>query len=179
MGRSGVLGRLCAALILLTVAGPAFAGSAVKEVRSFNKIKVVFTKNAPNCDFKSTEAFERYLRKSLAKVGVQQNGGSIVEIRLEVGGIPFGMLDAQCAVEANLDFRTSLQASNIVTDNKEVRRALDQLQVFPISLYTVGAFGIDTTLYTFADGRNITKAEKKVLDMIDRLVSRFDEARRQ
>jgi len=55
---------------------------------------------------------------------------------------------------------------------------------FPVLLVSLkiggipfGAFGVDTTLYTYADGRNITKAEKKVLDMIDRLVMRFDKAR--
>lgn len=174
------IGRLCglamAGLVLLGSA-PANAVSAVQGVETYKNIEVKFTKNARKCDFQSLGPFERYLTKSLKKVGLRKTRSSIVTVSLEIGGVPFGAFETQCAVEATLHFRTMLRSDNIVTDNLAVRETVNRLQVFPISLYSVGAFGVDTTLYTYADGRNITKAEKKVLDMIDRLVTRFDKAR--
>ncbi len=174
------IGRICGlavvGIILLEVM-PANAVSAVQGVETYKNIDVKFTKNARKCDFQSLGPFERYLTNSLRKVGLRKTRSSIVTVSLEIGGIPFGAFETQCAVEATLHFRTMLRSDNIVTDSLAVRETVNRLQVFPISLYSVGAFGVDTTLYTFADGRNITKAEKKVLDMIDRLVMRFDKAR--
>lgn len=165
--------------LVLLGAVPANAMSAVQGVETYKNIEVKFTKNARKCDFQSLGPFERYLTKNLKRVGLRKTRSSIVTVSLEIGGIPFGALDTQCAVEANLHFRTMLRSDNIVTDNLAVRQTVNRLQVFPVSLYSVGAFGVDTTLYTYADGRNITKAEKKVLEMIDRLVNRFDKARHQ
>ncbi|MEM9685240.1 MAG: hypothetical protein AAF942_18355, partial [Pseudomonadota bacterium] len=149
------------AVILLFGIGsaPALATSAAKEINSYNKIEVVFTKNAKKCGFESTEPFERNLKKDLAAVGVNKNDNSVVEILLEVGGIVYGALESQCVVDVNLDFRTTLRAVNITTANEAVRQAVDRLKAFPISLYKVGAFAVSTTLYTVADGRNVTKAE--------------------
>ncbi len=173
----GCICSLAMAGIVLLDAIPANAVSAVQGVETYKNIEVKFTKNARKCDFQSLGPFERYLTNSLRKVGLRKTRSSIVTVSLEIGGIPFGAFDTQCAVEANLHFRTMLRSDNIVTDSLAVRETVNRLQVFPISLYSVGAFGVDTTLYTYADGRNITKAEKKVLDMIDRLVMRFDRAR--
>jgi len=173
----GCLCSLAMAGVVLLGAFPANAVSAVQGVETYKNIEVKFTKNARKCDFQSLGPFERYLTNSLKRVGLRKTRSSIVTVSLEVGGIPFGAFDTQCAVEATLHFRTMLRSDNIVTDSLAVRETVNRLQVFPISLYSVGAFGVDTTLYTYADGRNITKAEKKVLDMIDRLVMRFDRAR--
>jgi hypothetical protein len=38
---------------------------------------------------------------------------------------------------------------------------------------------VSTTLYTVADGRNITKAEAEVIDIIGRLVKRFEDERKK
>ena len=171
----------CAALgvaaVVAVSAQPALAESAAKEISSYNKMVVSFTKNAKKCGFESLEPFERHLREDLAAVGVKQNDDSIIEIGLEVGAINYGALDSQCAVDVSLDFRTTLTAANINTDNPLVRQAVDRLQRFPVSLYKVGAFAVSTTLYTVADGRNITKAEAEVLSIIKRLVDRFQEER--
>jgi hypothetical protein len=169
--------KLLAAALVLFAAQPALGESAAKEIRSFNKLKANFTKNAQKCGFQSLEPFERTLRKDLAAVGVQQSDASIIEIDLEIGGISYGALDTQCAIDVSLDFRTTLRASNIVTDNAALRQAIDRLQAFPVSLYEVGAFAVETTLYTVADGRNVTKAEAKMLELIGHLVQRFNDER--
>jgi hypothetical protein len=113
------IGRLCG----LAIAGfvllgpvPASAVSAVQGVETYKNIEVKFTKNARKCDFQSLGPFERYLTNSLKKVGLRKTRSSIVTVSLEIGGIPFGAFETQCAVEANLHFRTMLRSDNIVTD---------------------------------------------------------------
>jgi len=157
----------CAAMLAFT-AKPVLAESAAKEISSYSKMKVEFTKNAKKCGFESLEPFERHLRDDLAAVGVKQN---------DVGAINYGALDSQCAIDVSLDFRTTLTAANINTNNPLVRQAVDRLQAFPVSLYNVGAFAVSTTLYTVYDNRNITKAEAEVLKIIKRLVDRFQQER--
>ena len=167
------------AVSIFGLASSAWATNAVQEIRMYNKIEAEFTKNAKECDFKTIETFKDHLKASLAKVGVKQNKESIVVINLEVGGIPFGGLQTQCAVDAELVFVTLLRPENISTDNPRVQQALNRLSSFPVILYEVGAFAVDTTLYTVYENRNMTQAEKKVLEMIDRLVKRFDDARKK
>lgn len=179
MSRCPLITKIFAVALFTATAAPAMAANAPSEITGFNKIKVEFTKNATKCGFESLEPFERNLRKSLAEVGVLPNSNSIIEINLEVGGINYGAFESQCAVDVNLDFRTTLQAANINTDNSTVRRAVDRLGTFPVSLYKVGAFAVSTTLYTVYDGRNITKAEAEVIKIIYRLVKRFEEARKK
>lgn len=164
--------------LVVTAANPVFAASAAKEISGYNKIKVEFTKNAKKCGFESLEPFERHLREDLDAIGVKQNPDSIVEISLEIGAIVYGALDVQCAIDVSLDFRTTLTAANINTDNPAVRTAVDRLGAFPVSLYKVGAFAVSTTLYTVYDNRNITKAEAEVLKIIQRLVNRFEKERK-
>ena len=162
---------LMAGSLVLFAAQPAAAASAAREITGY--------KNAKECGFQGTEPLERTLRDALASIGVRQSDASIVEVLLEVGGINYGALETQCAVDVNLDFRTTLQAANIQTDNAAVRQAVDRLGAFPVSLYEVGAFAVSTTLYTVADNRNITKAEAEVLNIIKSLVQRFDEERKK
>jgi hypothetical protein len=171
--------KLLAVSLVFFAAQPALAASAAKEITSYNKLKVEFTKNAQKCGFQGLEPLERTLRDSLAAVGVRQSDASIVEVLLEVGGINYGALETQCAIDVSLAFRTTLRAANIQTDNEAVRHAVDRLGIFPVSLYEVGAFAVSTTLYTVADNRNITKAEADVLDIIKNLVQRFDEERKK
>ena len=166
--------------LAIVFASPAAqAASAAKEISAFRKMDVKFTQNAQKCGFESLEPFQRNLRKELAAVGVDENKDSIVDVALEVGGITYGAGGVQCAISLTLDFRTTLTAANIVTDNPAVRIVVDRLQVFPISLYRVGAFSVETTLYTVADGRNITKAEAKLIELIGHLVKRFDQERQK
>ncbi len=177
MSRLYWIANIIAVALLTATAAPAMAANATNEITGFKKINVEFTKNATKCGFESLEPFERNLRKSLAEVGVLPNSDSIIEINLEIGGINYGAFELQCAVDVSLDFRTTLRAANINTDNTNVRRAVDRLGAFPVSLYEVGAFAVSTTLYTVFDGRNITKAEAEVIKIIYRLVKRFEEAR--
>jgi len=170
--------KLLAASLVLLIAQPAYAESAAKEITGYYKLTVNFTKNAKKCGFESLEPFERTLRKDLDAIGVHKTDGSIIEVDLEIGAINYGALDSQCAIDVSLDFRTTLRAENIVTDNPSVRRAVDRLGAFPVSLYQVGSFAVETTLYTVADGRNVTKAEARVLDFIHHLVQRFDKQRK-
>ncbi len=179
MFRRPLISTFIAIALLAAASASALAANAPSEITGFNKIKVEFTKNAKDCGFEGLEPFERNLRKSLTEVGVLPNSNSIIEIRLEVGGINYGALSSQCAIDVSLDFRTTLRAANINTDNTTVRRAVDRLGVFPVSLYKVGAFAVSTTLYTVYDGRNITKAEAEVIKIIDRLVKRFEDARKK
>lgn len=179
MSRRPLMMIVVAVALYTAAAAPAMAANAPSEITGFNKLKVEFTKNAKECGFEGLEPFERNLRKYLAEVGVLPNSNSIIEITLEVGGINYGALASQCAIDVNLDFRTTLRAANINTDNTTVRRAVDRLGTFPVSLYKVGAFAVSTTLYTVYDGRNITMAEAEVIKIIQRLVKRFEEARKK
>jgi hypothetical protein len=172
-------GKLLAVALLFTSASPAQGASAAKEIAGYNKIKVELTKNAKKCGFESPETFEKYLRKDLEAIGLTQYSQSIVEISLEVGGVAYGALETQCAIDVNLDLRTTLTAANINTNNQAVRQAVDRLGAFPVSLYEVGAFAVSTTLYTVYDNRNITKAESEVINIIQRLVKRFEDERRK
>lgn len=168
---------LFAIALFFTIGRPALSASAAKEISGYNKIKVEFTKNAKKCAFEGKEPFERYLRKDLEEIGVLPNANSIVEINLEIGGINYGALQSQCAINVSLDFRTTLTAANISTDNPAVRQAVDRLGAFPVSLYSVGAFAVSTTVYTLYDNRNITSAEADVIKIIQRLVNRFEKER--
>lgn len=179
MMRITVCAKLLAASVVLLAAQPAFGASAAKEITGYNKLKVEYTKNAQKCGFQGLEHFERNLRDDLSAVGVRQSDASIIEVLLEIGGINYGALETQCAIDVDLDFRTTLQASNIQTDNAAVRQAVDRLGAFPVSLYEIGAFAVSTTLYTVADGRNITKAEAEVIKIIKSLVQRFEEERKK
>lgn len=174
--RFGILNLLAAGL-MLAAAAPAFGASAAKEITAYNKMTADFTKNAQKCGFDSLKTFEDYLRKDLDAIGVVQNNESIIEVHLEIGGINYGALESQCAIDVSLDFRTTLTAANINTDNGDVRRAVDRLGAFPVSLYKVGAFAVSTTLYTVYDNRNVTKAEAEVIKIIQRLVKRFADER--
>jgi len=179
MFRKLLIPKFIVIALLTAAAAPAMATNAPAEITGFNKINVKFTKNAKECGFEGLEPLERNLRRSLAEVGVLPNSNSIIEISLEVGGINYGALASQCAIDVSLDFRTTLRSANINTENTTVRRAVDRLGTFPVSLYKVGAFAVSTTLYTVYDGRNITKAEAEVIKIIDRLVKRFEDARKQ
>jgi len=178
MLRRLTLTKLIAITLFVAAASPALGASAAKEISGYYKITADFTKNAKKCGFESLEPFERYLRKDLEEVGVLPNKDSIVEVNLQIGGINYGALESQCAIDVSLDFRTTLTAANINTDNPAVRQAVDNLEAFPVSLYKVGAFAVSTTLYTVYDNRNITQAEAEVIKIIQRLVKRFAEERK-
>ena len=171
--------KLLAVSLAFLASQPALAASAATEITGYNKLKAEFTKNAQKCGFQGIDHLERVLRDNLAAIGVRQSDASIVEVMLEVGGINYGALETQCAIDVTLDFRTTLQAANIQTDNAAVRQAVDRIGIFPVSLYEVGAFAVSTTLYTVADGRNITKAEAEVISIIKSLVQRFEEERKK
>jgi hypothetical protein len=173
------IARMAAILFFVVGSSSAFAATAVKEISGFNVIKAEFTNNAQKCGFESLEPFERQLRKELEVVGIAQNSQSIIEVSLEIGGIVYGTANSQCAVNVSLDFRTTLTAANINTDNPAIRAAVDRLGAFPVSLYKVGAFAVSTTLYTVYDNRNITQAEAAILKMIHRLVTRLAEERKK
>lgn len=165
--------------MLFAVAAPplALGASTAKEITAYNKMTADFTKNAQKCGFESLATFEGYLRKNLDAIGVVQNNDSIIKVHLEIGGINYGALETQCAIDVSLDFRTTLTAANINTDNIDIRQAVDRLGAFPVSLYKAGAFAVSTTLYTVYDNRNITNAEAEVIKIIQRLVKRFADER--
>ena len=179
MSRRIIFFKLIAVILFVATTSPALCASAAKEISGYYKITADFTKNAQKCGFEGLEPFERYLRKDLEEIGVLPNDKSIVEVNLQVGGIAYGALDTQCAIDVSLDFRTTLKAANINTDNPAVREAVDRLGAFPVSLYKVGAFAVGTTLYTVFDNRNITQAEASVIKIIHRLVNRFEEERKK
>jgi hypothetical protein len=59
-------GAAAIAAIFTFAAQPVLAASAAKEISSYNKITVRFTKNAKKCGFESLKPFERSLREDLA-----------------------------------------------------------------------------------------------------------------
>jgi hypothetical protein len=163
--------------VLIFAIGPALAANAAKEIHGYGSLGVSFSKNAEACGFTSLDPFQQALRKDLSAIGVDLDGASIVSVNLQIGGVPHGAQDAQCTVDVTLNFWTVLTAANIRTDNPAVRQAVDRLGSFHVSLYRVSAFAVSPTVYTVADGRNVTQAEAEVLKVISHLVERFNEAR--
>ena len=78
-----------------------------------------------------------------------------------------------------LGFQTNLSAQNIVTDNQDVRAAIDRLKTFPVTLWQALHFGV-VTLTEEGDPKESggsPNARNAALKGIDVLVDRFDNVR--
>jgi hypothetical protein len=65
-----------------------------------------------------------------------------------------------------------LRADNIVTDNERTRRIVDRLGQIPIIVYQIGMFGVQSMQQPAAGGES-KDAQKAVIDMIDKMVTRL------
>ncbi len=167
-----------AVLTLLALAVPAtgFAQSVPQEIRDVREITVTFSENAHKCNLTDGKMIAERVRDRLIEIGIPQRQNSDVFVVLGVSGVKFGMLGGNCATNAQLTFQTILRAENIVTDDPEVRAAIDRLGQFPVVLWERGIFGVQPQTQPSAGGPSVTSRDA-VLKAIDDMVATFAEAR--
>ena len=158
-------------------AGAVAQTSVPEEIRAYKTINVSFSKGATECNLEDPAAYEERLREKLAGIGVTQSDDSILVASLGVSGQKFGLIGGHCVSLVELSFLTALSKDNIVTDNPNVRQAVDRLGVFPITLYKNGMFAVQSQSQPDAGGETTTSKEA-ALKMIDALVERLDSARK-
>ena len=163
-------------LLALAVPATAFAQSVPKEIRDYKSIRVGFSQNAHNCNLTEAEVFATHLAQRLAEIGIPQNDNSDVFVVIGISGVKFGMLGGNCATNTQLTFQTVLMAANIVTNDPEVRAAIDRLGQFPVVLYERAMFGVQPQTQPSAGGPSTTSRDAS-LGMLDKMVAGLAEAR--
>ena len=162
-------------LILACCAAPAGAlaqTSAPDVIRAYRAIDVTYSQGATDCNLEHNAAYTERLGEKLGAIGVHQRDDSSLYANLGVSGEKFGLLGARCVTLVELVFATSLSKDNIVTDNANIREAVDQLGAFSIVLYENGRFSVQPQEQPAAGGKSVTSM-KSALEMIDQLVARF------
>jgi hypothetical protein len=137
---------------------------------------VSFSEGARKCNLEDAAAYEARLSEQLADIGIPQNDQSLLVATLGVSGKRFGIIGGHCVSMVELKFNAALSKENIVTDNQNVRQAVDKLGVFPITLYSNGMFGVQPQSEPSAGGPT-TQSKEAILGMIDDLVARLKEKR--
>ena len=165
-----------AALIAL-FATSAQATNLPKEVWAFRDVTVSFSKNAGNCNITDPDVYANRLREGLGGIGIKENPDVALVAHLAISANGIGPLNTQCTSQVNMSFQTVLRADNIVTDNERQRRIVDRLGVIPITVYQIGMFGVQSMSEPTAGGKSM-KAHEAVLQMIDKMIVRFGEARK-
>ncbi len=169
--------------LLLILACWAISSDAVAEtsvpdvVRTFRAINVTYSAGAKDCNLHHSPAYTERLSEKLAAIGVTQSNDSILFANLGVSGKRFGLFGGRCVTLVELVFATNLSKDNIVTDNQNVREAVDRLGSFPIVLYENGRFSIQPQEQPAGGGKSTTSM-KSALEMIDQLVARFADKRK-
>lgn len=165
-------------LIFCFLPSTAFAENVVNGLSEYSDIEINFTKNASKCELENANDYAKHLQEKLSKLGISKQQNSGVRLRLELGGIPLGMLDGQCVVAANLSVSTVLQAKNVATPDRQVRMAIDRAGAFEVTLYKTGAFAAASQVYTLVGGKSKSLVQWKLREMIERLAKKLDEARK-
>ncbi len=169
--------------LLLILACWAISSDAVAEtsvpdvVRTFRAINVTYSAGAKDCNLHHSPAYTERLSEKLAAMGVTQSDDSILFANLGVSGKRFGLMGGRCVTLVELVFATNLSKDNIVTDNQNVRDAVDRLGSFPIVLYENGRFSVQPQEQPAGGGKSTTSM-KAALEMIDQLVARFADKRK-
>ena len=165
-------------LLALAVPATAFAQSVPREIRHFKNITVGFSENAHRCNLTDAQVFIDHLAQRLSEMGVPQNDSSDIFVVVGISGMRFGVLGGHCATNTQLTFQTILTASNIVTNDPQVRAAVDRLGQFPVVLYESSMFGVQPQSQPSAGGPSVTSRDAS-LGMIDTMISEFIHARLQ
>jgi hypothetical protein len=93
----------------------------------------------------------------------------VTDVNVGISGTAFGTLSTSCALHTELTFSVVLRADNIVTQDPDVRAAIDRLQVIPVIVYKAGRFGT-VALSEPAAGGPSTTAQKRVIQDIDHMI---------
>jgi hypothetical protein len=153
--------------------------SVPQEVRAFKQTYVLVSDGAKKCNISDAGLLQKRVEDGLAKLGLNQSGGSIVYPWLAVDGDTFGVLDKLCLYSVNLSFRTVLTNEMIATNDATLRAALERMKSFPVTLYEDSIIGVETLTdpgkVTEAGGSKV--ARDKALAAVDQLVERFGKAR--
>lgn len=165
-------------LMFCFVPSTGFAENVVNGLSGYNNIVIDFTKNAAKCELEDAKDYAKHLEEKLSKLGISKQQDSSVRLRLELGGVPLGMLDGQCVVAANLSVATELQSKNVVTSDKQVRMAIDRAGSFDVTLFKAGAFAAASQVYTQVGGKSKSLVQWKLREIIERLANKLDEARK-
>lgn len=169
--------------IIIIVAGcfaatGAFGQNSVPDVvTGYQSINVMYSERANECNLEHSTDYMAHLREKLAAIGVSQNDDSVLVVNLGVSGQKFGLARAQCVSSVELVFAATLTKDDIVTDDQNVREAIDRLESFPITVYSSGMFGIQPQGST-SSTRKSTASKEAALKMIDDLVKGFDNKRK-
>ncbi|MDJ0942314.1 MAG: hypothetical protein QNJ30_02565 [Kiloniellales bacterium] len=139
-------------------------------INGFKEIKVSFSQRAEECAITDKEMYVKHLYNRLGEMGIKEDANSIVEARINVAGAPSGL--STCMLHTLLRFDTVLGSRNIATTNPAVRRAVDRLGVFPITLWSGGAMA-NKQYRLPASGNTTDRAAKSVLELIDFILERF------
>ena len=168
--------RILTVVLGLIPFATAHAGDVTKEIIAFNGVTVGFSKHAAKCNLTDDAVLADHVVGKLDELGIKESPNSVVHVVLSVSGTTLGLLNTQCATHADLRFETRLRAENIVTDNPNVRQAVDRLGQFPIVLWSRGAFGV-TTLAQPEGGGPSVKAYDSIKEQIEVILDRFKEQR--
>jgi hypothetical protein len=147
--------------------------SVPNEITGYKTILVSFSEGAKKCNLEDPAAYSARLSDKLGAIGIQQSDESLLVATLGVSGKKFGV---NCVSMVELRFNAALGKENIVTDNQNVRRVVDKLGVFPITLYSNGMFGVQPQAEPSAGGES-TESKKAILGMIDDLVESLKKKR--
>ena len=156
----------------------AFGQSSIPDiVTGYQRINVMYSEPAKECNLEHSADYMARLRERLAAVGVSQSNDSVLVVNLGVSGQKFGLARAQCVSSVELVFAATLTKDDIVTDDQTVREAIDRLESFPIAVYSSGMLGIQPQGST-SSTRKSTASKEATLKMIDDLVKGFDNKRK-
>lgn len=159
----------------------AFAQTSIpKEIVGYNKIAVTFSEDAKKCNLEDPTAYKMRLGEKLAGIGIKQNDQSVMTASLVVSGQKFGATGGYCVSLVELSFQTALSKDNIVTGDKNVRRAVDKIGIIPIIVYERGMMAVQpqTEPANMDKDPRSTRSKRAALKMIDGLVGRLDSDRK-
>ena len=164
-------------LISILFSSPAFSDNLPKEIWGYRDTVVTFSMNAEKCNLKDDAQFKTRLREKLNSIGIKQTDETNLVAILSISATGVGVLNTQCASNIQLSFASVLRADNIVTDNERTRRIVDRLGQIPIIVYQIGMFGVQSMQQPAAGGES-KDAQKAVIDMIDKMVTRLAKDRK-
>ncbi len=167
---------IAAALTAAIVSASAAAQTIPEELKGYSTVLVNFSDTAHECNLKDEAMFASHLQEKLAEIGITEDPQSHITVNIGISAKSLGLLKSQCTSQTVISFNARLRADNIVTDDPEVRRAIDRLKEFPIALYQLGRFGVQAQVQPPKGGES-TSSQTAVLEMIDTMVAKLGELR--
>jgi hypothetical protein len=154
----------------------ASAGKLVSELKIYKDVVIQFNETAGKCNLSDGTIFKNRLEQGIMKSGLQKNPESRIVAVLNIAAVSFGLLNAQCATTVSLNLQSFLDGKEVMTNNPDIRAVLDEVGTFPISIFRVGMFGVQAQTQPSAGGKSVS-VQNAILEMIDRMVAKLNQAR--